>query len=342
MPPSRKRAGPAIEPPPSATGFTPIRTERLRLRPYTPADEPALVTLLNNWNVVRWLSEVPYAYRETDAREWVAHAGERLAAGDGWPLAITRDVAGRETLIGGISLNLDATGRAGRLGYWLDEAVWGQRIGSEAVGRFVSWAFANLAIERIDAQVITENPASAAILRRLGFRHTGDGETFFRARSANHPVWRFSATRDDVAGVTSPPVAAAQPNILLVVACALVDTEGRILLARRPEGKKMAGLWEFPGGKLNPGEIPEAALIRELREELGIDVTAACLAPFTFASHAYDNFHLLMPLYLCRRWKGEPKGREGQTLAWVRPARLGDYPMPPADKPLIPLLRDFL
>ena len=115
-----------------------------------------------------------------------------------------------------------------------------------------------------------------------------------------------------------------------------------LLPARRPEGKKMAGLWEFPGGKLNPGETPEAALIRELKEELGIDVSAACLAPFAFASHAYETFHLLMPLYLCRRWTGRPEPLEGQTLAWVRPEKLGEYQMPEADRPLVPLLRDFL
>jgi 8-oxo-dGTP diphosphatase len=115
-----------------------------------------------------------------------------------------------------------------------------------------------------------------------------------------------------------------------------------VLLARRPEGKALAGLWEFPGGKLKEGETPEAALIRELKEELGIDVSAACLAPFAFASHAYETFHLLMPLYLCRRWQGEPRPREGQELAWVRPMRLADYPMPPADLPLVAQLRDFL
>ena len=129
---------------------------------------------------------------------------------------------------------------------------------------------------------------------------------------------------------------------MLVAAVALVDADGRVLLAERPPGKSMAGLWEFPGGKVNPGETPETALIRELAEELGIDVTASCLAPFTFASHSYPQFHLLMPLYICRKWSGIPVAHEGQRLAWVRPVWLGDYPMPPADTPLVAMLRDFL
>ena len=130
--------------------------------------------------------------------------------------------------------------------------------------------------------------------------------------------------------------------VVLVSAVALVDADGRILLAQRPVGKPMAGLWEFPGGKVNPGETPETALIRELAEELDIDVAASCLAPFTFASYSYPDFHLLMPLYVCRKWSGIPMAREGQRLTWVRPARLGDYPMPPADPPLVAMLRDLL
>ncbi len=130
-------------------------------------------------------------------------------------------------------------------------------------------------------------------------------------------------------------------RLLLVVAVALIDADGRVLIAQRPEGKQMAGLWEFPGGKLEPGERPEETLIRELHEELGIEVKAACLAPLTFASHAYEDFHLLMPLYVCRRWTGDVRGREGQALKWVRPVKLRDYPMPPADEPLIPHLIDL-
>ncbi|MCA0432304.1 MAG: 8-oxo-dGTP diphosphatase MutT [Proteobacteria bacterium] len=131
-------------------------------------------------------------------------------------------------------------------------------------------------------------------------------------------------------------------RVVLVVAVALIDRDGRVLLSKRPEGKALAGLWEFPGGKIEAGERPERALIRELKEELNIDVAESCLAPLTFASHAYDDFHLLMPLYVCRRWKGEAEAMEGQEIKWVRAKNLRDYPMPPADKPLLPHLEDLL
>ena len=131
-------------------------------------------------------------------------------------------------------------------------------------------------------------------------------------------------------------------RILLVAAVALVDPDGRVLIAKRPEGKMLAGLWEFPGGKVEAHERPEAALMRELKEELAIDVTESCLAPLTFASHAYEDFHLLMPLYVCRRWNGTVTSLEGQELQWVKPLKLSDYPMPPADKPLIAHLIDLL
>ena len=135
--------------------------------------------------------------------------------------------------------------------------------------------------------------------------------------------------------------APAKP-ILLVAAAALVDVDGRVLICQRPQGKQLAGLWEFPGGKVEAGETPEICLIRELKEELGISVTQACLAPFVFASHGYDSFHLLMPLYLCRRWDGFVTALEHEALAWVKPDKLTDYPMPPADLPMIPMLRDLL
>lgn len=139
-----------------------------------------------------------------------------------------------------------------------------------------------------------------------------------------------------------PAEEGAPVRMVLVVACALVDVDGRVLMAQRPEGKALAGLWEFPGGKVEPGERPEETLVRELAEELGIAVTPPCLAPLTFASHGYDDFHLLMPLYVCRVWQGRAEGREGQRLAWALPKEMKDYPMPPADKPLVAMLRDLL
>lgn len=131
-------------------------------------------------------------------------------------------------------------------------------------------------------------------------------------------------------------------KVVLVSAVALIDVDGRVLLAQRPEGKSMAGLWEFPGGKVEAGETPEVALIRELEEELGINTWESCLAPLTFASHSYDDFHLLMPLFACRKWEGVPQSREGQALKWAKPTELKSYPMPAADIPLIPILRDWL
>ena len=138
--------------------------------------------------------------------------------------------------------------------------------------------------------------------------------------------------------MTAPPMT----KIVLVVACALIDTDGRVLICKRPQGKSLAGLWEFPGGKVEAGETPEGALIRELNEELGITISQSCLAPFVFASHSYDSFHLMMPLYLCRRWDGLVRAQEHEAIAWVKPKELTQYDMPPADVPLVAYLRDFL
>jgi 8-oxo-dGTP diphosphatase len=323
--------------------FAPIGTERLMLRPLRPADTEALHRLLSNWDVARTLAAVPFPYQPEHARAWIASATRALEQGTAYHLAITGQEGSEEIMVGSVGLQLDRSSRTGRLGYWVGRRFWGHGVATEAAGRFVRWALANLELDRITADVTTDNAASAGVLRRIGFRQTGEGIGHSVARGSSHPVWQFAATRDDIFGQPEvPPTEAGETPLLLVAACALIDADGRVLLARRPEGKKMAGLWEFPGGKLNPGETPEAALIRELKEELGIDVSAACLAPFAFASHAYDRFHLLMPLYLCRRWKGSVRPREGQTLAWVRPQKLPEFEMPPADKPLIPLLRDFL
>ncbi len=321
--------------------FEPLRTDRLTLRPYVAEDAANLHRLLNDFEISRNLAAVPFPYERGLADDWIANAGAQLRDGAAYHLAITGQEGEDEILVGGIGLRLES--RVGKLGYWVAPRYWGHGVASEAASRLARWALANLDLDRINANVATDNPGSMAVLRRVGFRHVGEAVEHFLARNGEQKVLRFEATRADLFGA---PEGDAQADgtkpLLLVAACALVNSDRQVLLARRPEGKKMAGLWEFPGGKLNPGETPEAALIRELKEEIGIDVAKSCLAAFAFASHAYDNFHLLMPLFLCRRWRGVPRPLEGQTLAWVAVDRLGEYAMPEADRPLVPLLRDFL
>jgi 8-oxo-dGTP diphosphatase len=326
-----------------AAGFVTLATERLTLRPYQAEDAPELHRLINDWEVCRTLAAVPFPYSRELAEEWIGSTQTSRTAGTALHLAITGQEGADEVLVGGAGLRIDTAGRRARLGYWVGRRFWGHGVASEAARRLAHWALANLEIDRLESTVATDNPASIAVLRRIGMKHVGEGRETFVARGGEHRVLRFEATRGDLFGHPEPdPVEDGSKPLLLVAACALVDLDGRVLLARRPEGKKMAGLWEFPGGKLNPGETPEVALIRELKEELGIDVSSACLAPFAFASHAYAGFHLLMPLFLCRRWRGLPTPREGQTLAWVHKDKLTEYRMPEADLPLVPLLRDFL
>jgi 8-oxo-dGTP diphosphatase len=344
-----RRAKPAAESgrfdsPDATPKFTGLTTERLTLRPLVAADAEALHRLVNDWEVSRTLAAVPFPYPRELADNWIASTQAELENGTAYHLAITGQDGADELLVGVVGLRIDARSRSGRLGYWIGRRFWGHGAATEAAGRLARWAMANLDLDRLTANVATDNPASVAVLGHIGFREIGRGTEKFVSRGGEHPVLRFEATREDLFGqveVAPQQNPAARP-LLLVAACALIDADGRVLLSRRPEGKALAGLWEFPGGKLQPGETPEAALIRELKEELGIDVSAACLAPLAFTSHAYERFHLLMPLYVCRRWKGIPQAHEGQTLTWVRPQKLADYAMPPADRPLIPLLRDFL
>jgi 8-oxo-dGTP diphosphatase len=327
----------------TVSGFTPLSTERLSLRPYRAEDAAELHRLINDWEVCRTLAAVPFPYSRELADEWIESTHASLANGSALHRAITGQEGAEEVLVGGAGLRINAAERSARLGYWVGRRYWGHGVASEAARRLAQWAMANLEIDRLESTVATDNPGSITVLRRIGMRHVGEGTETFVARGGERRVLRFEATRSDLFGEPdAAPVADGSRPLLLVAACALVDIDGRVLLARRPEGKKMAGLWEFPGGKLDAGETPEAALIRELKEELGIDVATACLAPFAFASHAYPGFHLLMPLFLCRRWRGRIAPQEGQTLAWVHKDKLTEYRMPEADLPLVPLLRDFL
>lgn len=310
-----------------------LRTERLILRPLAAADAQALHRLVNDYSVAGNLARVPFPYPEGLAQEWIASTHAQMQRGEAFDLAIA-DSHG--ALMGCVGLTVKRGASEAELGYWLGRKFWGQGYAREAAKALLDWGFATLGLDRIVASALTDNIGSQKVLREIGFRPTGEGMAGFLSRNRSMPVFLFAMDKPQL--LEAPPPL----PILLVVAVALVDADGRILLAQRPPGKALAGLWEFPGGKLNPGEGPEAALIRELKEELDIDVTASCLAPLTFASHAYQKFHLLMPLYVCRRWKGMLRGVEGQNLAWVRPSRLEEYPMPPADKPLIAMLREML
>ncbi len=325
------------------TGFR-LTTERLTLRPLTPDDAEQLHRLLNDWEVCRTLQTVPFPYPRLLADQWIADSVVQRREGAAYHFAITGTETGHEVLVGAVGLKLVPAQRRATLGYWVGRRFWSHGVAREAAGRVVRWALANLDLDTVEAVVATDNPASARVLAAIGFRETGAGQEVFLSRGGGtHPVRRFVASRGDVSALPDlPKPPAGGVPLLLVAACVLIDAAGRVLIARRPEGRAMAGLWEFPGGKLEPGESPEDALTRELHEELGIDVSRACLAPFVFASHAYERFHLLMPLFLCRRWQGKPVPREGQTIRWIKPEELGEYPFLPADRPLLPMLRDLL
>jgi 8-oxo-dGTP diphosphatase len=323
-----------VQEPPTAAGPV-LYTTRLTLRPLESGDAPEFHRLINDWDICRKLPDAPFPYPADLAAGWIAAAAADRALGRAEQFALVDSASG--ILIGCAGLRIAKDGKSADLGYWLGRAFWARGFGLEAARRLTEWAFAALPIARITATVAADNDASLAVLRRVGFSGAGKGTQVFQCRPGQKlPVQHFALERE--APVASVPSSA----VLLVVAVALIDAQGRILLARRPEGRKMAGMWEFPGGKMDAGETPEAALVRELQEELGIEVVASDLAPFVFASHPYDSFHLLMPVFLCRRWKGKPVAKEGQVLAWVAPDRLVEYPMPPADRPLIPMLRDFL
>ncbi|MFT8326517.1 bifunctional GNAT family N-acetyltransferase/(deoxy)nucleoside triphosphate pyrophosphohydrolase [Gluconobacter oxydans] len=330
-----------------------LKAGRLVLRSLQPGDAPAIHRLINDWSVVRMLSRLPFPYPRELAEQWIDSTRRDSAQGSAHHFAITRDGA----LLGAIALVLSDDRRSGSLGYWLAPTEWGQGLTTQAGQRVVEWGLTVLRLEKITADAAQDNVASAAVLGKLGFVKTGTSSRRFVSRGQDCPIDLFELPRATFLAKTQEPVEAPapppaevtpvvaeppKPRTLLVVAAALLDAQGRILLAKRPEGKHLAGLWEFPGGKVERDETPEQALIREMREELGLDLTGACLAPFTFVSENAGPFHLLMPLYVVRRWRGVPTPREGQTLEWVAAADLGRYAMPDPDLPLIPLLQELL
>lgn len=325
------------------TASLPLASPRLCLRLLNAQDAAWIEPAVSNPKVALMTGSIPHPYPVGAAEDYVKSKKNNLDHGAELSLVI---VHGQDSSpMGVISLRFSAN--EAEIGYWLAEEFWGQGFASEAVARLLAFAFDDLALTRITAGAFKENPASLAVQQKLGFRLLGEEEKEFSARGKKRHIVS-AITRDDyVLTKTDSGCAAVASNLspiktVLVSAAALIDRDGRVLLAQRPMNKPMGGLWEFPGGKVENHETPEAALIRELKEELDIDTSASCLAPIAFASHRYPTFHLLMPLYACRVWRGTLRPREGQNLAWVKPARLVDYPMPPADLPLIPLLRDLL
>ena len=311
-----------------ADGTLPIDTARLRLRPLALSDVPAIERLAGDWEIARFTAHIPHPYPAGGAAPWIEETWAEAKAGKKVVAAIERLSDGQ--LVGCIELDLTANDATGALGYWVGRPYWGAGIASEAASAMIKLGFGALNLTRIEAAAVAANRRSIRVQEKLGLALIGERMEAAPARGGHMRVEVRSLSRS------------MMRRRLLVSAVALVDADGRVLLARRPPGKPLAGLWEFPGGKVGENETPEAALIRELKEELGIDVAQSCLAPFTFASHRYPDFDLLMPLYVCRRWEGTLSAMEGQELAWVRPARLSDYPMPPADEPLVAMLRDAL
>ena len=319
----------------TAAPTLPLHTTRLMLRPVEPEDAERIVPLAGDWEVARFTTNIPHPLSPRDASDFMTGARSAMAEGSALVLSLIEKRMG--DLIGLIGVTWDGERKRGEVGYWLGRVHWNQGFVSEALSDLLTFLFETVGLERLVAFVCVENKASRRVLEKSGFTWTGCVEQPAPARGRSVTMDEFILPREDWLQSRSR----TRP-LLLVAAVALIDAEGKILVAQRPEGKHMAGLWEFPGGKVDAGETPEAALVRELREELGIDITESCLAPLTFASHAYEDFHLLMPVFACRVWRGTIRSMEGQAFQWVRPNRLGALPMPPADVPLVALIRDLL
>ena len=315
-----------------ASAAIPIETPRLLLRPLRLEDAADIQRMAGEWEVARYTANIPHPYEAGMAEAWIKSHRDDFEI----VFAIVRREDG--ALVGCIGVEPDAAAREAEFGYWIGMPYWGAGYATEALSALVDYAFVTFDVDRARAAAMPDNRASIRVQEKVGLTYVGVKSLPAPARGGAIGVQVRALDRQRWQALKAPPPL----PIVLVAAVALVDTDGRVLIAQRPPGKSMAGLWEFPGGKVHEGETPEAALIRELKEELAIDVKEACLAPLTFASHRYETFHLLMPLFVCRRWDGTVAPQEGQAVKWVMPAKLADYPMPPADKPLVAVMRDYL
>ena len=326
-------------------------TARLRLSPFAATAEERLATIkaLNTPVIAQQWVDTAHPFTDSDFDQLVQNYS---AANDDLHLWSVCAKNKPGSILGRVSLRLDDQGHW-NLGYYLLPEHWGKGLMTEAVNAAVEFAFDVLDLAQIWSGAFFNNSRSLQLLERTGFqRHQAADRLLTPSAPASatpKTVSMFSMSADDFrhhrmrAGCHSFTTIQHRPlPIITVAAAALVNASGEILVAQRPAGKSMAGLWEFPGGKLEPGETPEAALIRELSEELGIDTDHSCLSPVAFASHSYPKFHLMMPVFAIRQWRGEITGREGQAVQWIAPRQLWDLPMPPADEPIIPLLIDLL
>jgi 8-oxo-dGTP diphosphatase len=309
-----------------------LLSARLKLRRPEPRDAEALARIANDPEVARWTADLPHPYDTGAAEAFIAKSETERQDGKAVRLLMERTVDGQ--LAGVIGIEIERG--TGTLGYWIAHEQWGQGLATEATRRLLRLAFATLKLDEVRAFVMAGNQGSSRVLSKAGMRGESASSAGLSGRCRESEVKLYRITRPEWLDMQH------DKPLVLVVAAALIDADGRVLLAQRPEGKPQAGLWEFPGGKVHIGESPEAALVRELKEELGIDTSESCLAPIAFASHDYDSFHLLMPLYAIRQWKGSITPNEGQRIAWARPAEMGRFPMPPADPPLIALLKEWV
>lgn len=309
--------------------FLPLSTERLILRPLKEEDAHPMATLANDLRIAERVARLPHPYALSDAHKFIAFAQEGIKQGTHISLAVIR--RSDQTFMGVIGLEEE-------LGFWLGVKFWGQGYGKEAMKALVHFAFFALKQDKLTTSALLYNTPSRRIFESLGFTQTGTKKIsslgYVGTKEAATYALSYTDFLDNSRRKKRP--------LLWVAAAALINENGQLLLTERPFGKSLAGLWELPGGKLEPDETPEAALIRELREELMIEVKEEDLEPLSFSSHRYETCHLFMPFYLCRKWYGIPRGGEGQKLAWVSYADLANMPTPSGDILLFHNLADTL
>ena len=330
---------------PDAAQLAAFNTPNLSLELYDESHVDFAQEHVSKWEVAQWLSAVPHPYQEGGAAEFLGRARKGFEDKVDLVWAVKDRQSGER--LGIISLMNGDPEEAWEIGYWFAPQAWGRGIATEAAFHVMTFGFWYMELPQIFTGVIQGNAASKRVLEKIGFDDWFE-KTIDTAHSGPKPGLGAQLNREDWdsfvfgGGCTFQPQLERQVPVVWVVAAALFNEKDEVLVARRPKGKSLEGLWEFPGGKMEPMESPEAALIRELKEELGIDVGFGCLAPLTFASHPYPKFHLMMPLYAARKWKGEPTGKEGQALKWVSKLELAKLDMPPADEPLLPLVMDWM